>query len=319
MSPIAALDLGGTFLRTGWWQDSDWLLTHTERTVKDHAQPGLIGQIVDAVRSGPAASGLVVATAGTLSPVTGHVHRAANLPLDDVDLKDVLQDELGIPVAILGDAAAATVAEFVTGAARGFSQGAYVTVSTGIGLGIVVRGTLVSGSSQQAGELGHIPVDLSENAPICPCGQRGCLECFASGSGLVARYDSARSHDTTRPLDARDVIRLAEAGDRTATEVVSQGAHLLGAALAVFTRLFAPEVMVIGGGLAKSRAYVDMAASWLHTILTDAVPDAPRPVVTTMGEPSNALVGAALAGIGDPAARRLLEETGFEVQLQEFG
>lgn len=318
MSPIAALDLGGTFLRTGWWQDGDWLLTHTERTVKDHAQPGLIGQIVDAVRSGPAASGLVVATAGTLSPITGHVHRAANLPLEDVDLKDVLQAELGVPVAILGDAAAATVAEFVTGAARGFSQGAYVTVSTGIGLGIVVRGTLVSGSSHQSGELGHIPVDLSENAPICPCGQRGCLECFSSGSGLVARYGSARASTASPPLDTREILRLAEAGDRIAAEVVTQGAHLLGAALAMFTRLFAPEVMVIGGGLAKSRAYVDLATSWLHTILADAVPGAPKPVVTTMCEPSNALVGAALAGVGDPTARQLLEDTGFDIQLQEF-
>ena len=317
MSPIAALDLGGTMLRTGWWQDGTWLRTTADRTVKDRGQAGLIAQIVDSVRSGPRPSGLVVATAGTLSPVTGQVHRAANLPLENVGLKDLLEAELGIPVAILGDATAATVAEFVVGAAQGVPHGVYITVSTGIGSGVVVRGALVSGSNHQAGELGHIPVDLGDDAPKCLCGQRGCLELFSSGSGLVARFAEAQPPADPR-LDARAVLALAEQGQPSATEVVERGSRLLGGSLAVLTRLLSPEILVLGGGLARSHYYMSKVIWWLGTILADSVPGALRSVRTSVCEPSNALVGAALAGARDPAANLRLGGTGFECQLEGF-
>ncbi|MCL2802764.1 MAG: ROK family protein [Micrococcales bacterium] len=316
MKTIGTVDLGGTFLRTGWWRQDAWLMTHAERTCTNDGQDALTSQIIRAVEAGPDISGLVVATAGGLSTVTGHIHHAANLPLDNLDLRETLGQRLGVPVAVLGDAAAGTVAEFGAGAAKGLSHGAFLTISTGIGMGLVINGRLVSGLNHQAGELGHIPVDTSAEAPQCPCGQSGCLEAFASGNGLVARF-CADGGATGSPVpDGRAVVELAERGHRGATVVVNQGGQLLGAALAMLIRLLSPQVLVLGGGLAKSRYYIGLATTWLERILAQSLPGSSRLICTGTCEPSNPLVGAALAGAGDLAARRLLKGTGYEEQLE---
>jgi len=316
MRPIGTVDLGGTFLRTGWWQDGGWLLTKDERTRTRDGQAGLTEQIISAVKAGPSIRGLVVATAGDLSPATGYIHEAANLPLDNVDLRQLLSQRLGVPVAVLGDAAAGTVAEFVVGAGKGVSQGVFLTISTGIGMGLVINGTLVSGLDHQAGELGHIPVDTSPSAPACPCGQTGCLEAFASGSGLVARYYALESMAANSDLDGRAIVEMAEQGHTQAGKVVEQGSRLLGGALATLIRVLCPQAIVMGGGLAQSHYYMGLATGWLERILAVTVPGSSRLILPAICQPSTPLVGGALAGAGDTTARRLLEGTGYREQLE---
>jgi glucokinase len=313
VNTIAALDLGGTYLRAGWWSGGDWLATRRERTrVLD--QPDLIQQMVDIVEAGPSVSGLVVATAGTLRPASGHIVGAANLPLQDVNLRQALQRATGLPVVILGDAVAATVAEFVRGPGRGIRDGIFITVSTGIGAGLVTGGSLISGSSHQAGELGHIPMALDDDAPACPCGQRGCLETLASGHGLTARYADL----TGQAMDAHAILRAAQRHDQPAADLVDQGARYLGAALATLWRLFSPEVMVLGGGMIESGLYLHRVIRWLDTTLAQSVPNASRIVTTATCTPTSALVGAALVGSGVPEAVKLLSNTGFKSQLEDL-
>ena len=311
---IAAVDLGGTLLRTGWWQDEALVTTRTIPTQSDQGTGGLINQILSAIRSGPGVSEVVIATAGTLNPLTGHVYCAANLPLDNADLRDVLQDALGIRVVVIGDAVAATLSEFVVGVAKGVTHGAYVTLSTGIGLGMVIKGSLVSGLAHQAGELGHVPVVLDESAPRCSCGQRGCLELYSSGSGLAARY--AELAQVCEPCDARQVLLKAQEGRREAREVCERGARYLGSALVVLHRILSPNVIVLGGGLTRSTYYTTMATQWMDTIVAHSVPIPPRLVRVAAHEPSNALIGAGLLGAKNPLARRMLEGSGFDKQLE---
>jgi glucokinase len=314
VSLIAAVDLGGTHLRVGWWRDDDWIDRRTEPSRRSAGTAGLVEQLVQAVRSGPAADGLVVATAGTLRPASGHVVQAANLPLRQVDLRRILSQRLGLPVAVLGDAAAATVAEFARGAGRGCDHGVFVTVSTGIGSGFVTAGALVTGADDQAGELGHIPVCLGPEASRCPCGQRGCLETVASGSGLVARWAEAGGGAGDSPA----LMAAAQAGREPARAIVERGATHLGAALVSMIRLFSPEVVVLGGGLAGSAFYVGRVEAALESVSAGSLPRAVQLIRPAQCQPSSALVGAALAGSGDPAATRLLRRSGFRIQLEAF-
>ncbi|MDR1212634.1 MAG: ROK family protein [Propionibacteriaceae bacterium] len=311
---IAAVDLGGTHLRVGWWRQGAWAESRVEPTRRSAGASGLLDQLVKAVQSGPPVKGLVLATAGTLRPASGHVVGAANLPLRQIDLRQILIERLGFPVAVMGDATAAALAEFAQGSGRGFDHGVFVTVSTGIGAGFVTSGALVSGVDDQVGELGHVPVQLGHRASQCPCGQRGCLETVASGSGLAARWAEA----TGQVIDAKELLAAAEAGAEPARSIVERGSTHLGAALAGLVRLFSPQVVVLGGGLIQSDFYVRAIRRGFGSILADSSPESEGLIRLASCQLSSALVGAALVGSGDPAATKLLSRSGFRSQLEDF-
>lgn len=196
----------------------------------------------------------------------GTIEFAPNLPWKNViPLAQAFSEKLGIPVTVTNDANAAAIGEMTYGAARGMKDFIEITLGTGVGSGIVINGQLVYGHDGFAGELGHVIVDRSENARVCGCGRKGCLEAYCSATG-VARTAKERlaasdapsllRNITDRPIESKDVYDAAVQGDKIALEIFKYTGDMLGAALADFVAFSAPEAIVLFGGLTKSGDYI---------------------------------------------------------------
>ena len=192
----------------------------------------------------------------------GTIEQAPNLPWKGIiPFADKIQKKFGLPVAITNDANAAAIGEMIYGAARGMKNFIMITLGTGVGSGIVANGSLVYGSDGFAGELGHTTMRRN-NGRLCGCGLTGCLETYASATG-VAR--SAREFlETQKDVDSRlrdipaeeitskDVYEAAVAGDKLALEVFAFTGQILGEAFADFIKFSSPEAIIMFGGLSKA-------------------------------------------------------------------
>jgi glucokinase len=200
------------------------------------------GQVYAAVRAclRPGVSAIGICAPGPLNPKTGVVLNPPNLPgWRNVPLAELVAVEFGLPCRVENDANAAGLAEARFGAARGFSSVFYVTLSTGIGTGIILDGRIYHGKNGQAGEGGHVTIDY-QSAARCGCGLPGCIEALASGSALARRG-----------LEPERLSASAKAGDASALEVLDDLARKLGAWLGGMISLLDPEILVIGGGLSE--------------------------------------------------------------------
>lgn len=189
----------------------------------------------------------------------GTVRVGPNLPgIVDLPLAGLLGERLGVPVAIENDATAATWAEHRVGAGAGRAEMLLVTLGTGIGAGIVSSGRLVTGANGFAGEVGHMIID--PDGPLCPCGQRGCWERFASGTGLgrlgrdaaeAGRLSVVVERVGGDPETVRgdEVTAAALDGDPEALVVFDAFAGWVALGLINLTNILDPEVIVVGGGL----------------------------------------------------------------------
>jgi glucokinase len=258
------IDLGGSKLRAGLVSASGQLDARIE--IPTEASRGVahvlanLKQVV--TRLIEAAAGRVeaigIAAAGHIHGETQAVVYAPNLEWEDVPLRAEIRTAFGIPVCVENDVRAAAWGEYRFGVGRGASSLIAVFVGTGIGSGAVVEGLLVRGASNVAGELGHTQV-VDDGVP-CACGQRGCVEAYASGRGLARRLEAALATGATTRLrapgdggraavTAADVARAARAGDDLARELWGDAVRYLGVALANYVTLLNPEILILGGGV----------------------------------------------------------------------
>ena len=193
---------------------------------------------------------------------TGSIEFAPNLPWKGViPFAQLLEDRVGIPVALTNDANAAAIGEMTYGAARGMKDFIVITLGTGVGSGIVVNGQLVYGHDGFAGELGHV-IMRRHNGRLCGCGRTGCLEAYASATG-VAR--TAREYLELKPdngtrlrnihaenITSKDVFDAAMAGDELAKDIFKFTGEMLGEAFADFVAFSSPEAIILFGGLSKA-------------------------------------------------------------------
>lgn len=215
------------------------------KTVISHADDGV--------------AGVGLAVAGFSNPETGVVFASPNLPgWIDIPLRDIVARETGLPVRLINDARAAALGELHFGAARGVRNFVYLTISTGIGGGIVTGGKLYYGASGMAGEVGHMVI--VPDGPPCACGNRGCWEQLASGTALAREArkclaDGAASSilalagGDIAQVTAETVSQAYDRGDVLARELVARTGYYLGLGLANLVNIFNPEMIVIGGGL----------------------------------------------------------------------
>ena len=193
---------------------------------------------------------------------TGSIEFAPNLNWKGViPFAQMLEDRVGIPVALTNDANAAAIGEMTYGAARGMKDFIVITLGTGVGSGIVVNGQLVYGHDGFAGELGHV-IMRRHNGRICGCGRAGCLEAYTSATGVARtarEYPEMRPGDQTRlrniPIDditSKDVFDAAMAGDEMAKEIFRFTGEMLGEAFADFVAFSSPEAIILFGGLSKA-------------------------------------------------------------------
>ncbi|HEY4844566.1 MAG TPA: ROK family protein [Candidatus Dormibacteraeota bacterium] len=263
---LIGIDLGGTQLRVAVADDRGRLKTVVRHSTEAaRGRQHVIDRIVAAVAEALDADGtsarqvraLGIGLPGPVDPAAGIVISPANLPgFKNVPLNRILTRATGIPSYLHHDAHLAALGEHRRGAARGASEMIYVTVSTGIGAGLLLRGELYAGAHGIAGEVGHIVVQ--RDGPLCTCGNRGCLEAIASGTGIArAARESApgtpRSalHGLAHP-HAEDVARAARAGDELANAILENAGTYLGLAIGTLVNLFNPQLIVLGGSVIKA-------------------------------------------------------------------
>ena len=192
---------------------------------------------------------------------SGTIEFAPNLPWKGViPLAAMFEERLGIPTALTNDANAAAIGEMTYGAARGMKDFIVITLGTGVGSGIVIGGNLVYGHDGFAGELGHVIMRRNNGRP-CGCGRQGCLEAYASATGVARtarEFLEIRKDDSLlRELDpdeitSKDVYDAAMKNDKLALEIFEFTGNILGEAFADFVAFSSPEAIILFGGLTKS-------------------------------------------------------------------
>lgn len=192
---------------------------------------------------------------------TGNIEHSPNLPWKGiVPLAQMLKEKIGIPVAITNDANAAAIGEMTYGAARGMKDFIMITLGTGVGSGIVINGQLVYGHDGFAGELGHVIVRRT-NGRQCGCGRTGCLETYASATGVartarefleIRKDPSSLRNLPIQDITSKDVYDAAVSGDKLAQEIFEFTGTLLGEAFADFAVFSSPKAFILFGGLVKS-------------------------------------------------------------------
>jgi glucokinase len=179
-------------------------------------------------------------------------------------LREFFQDKLSLPIAIENDANAFTLGEGWKGAARGSLHYCGITLGTGVGGGIVIKGEILRGAEGLGGEVGHMV--LNPKGPLCGCGGRGCLEVYASGSGIRRMAWEAvekgkgeeilkKGGGDIKKVTSEDVFKAATGGDQTALKIFSEMGHYLGLGLVNLINLFNPEKIVIGGKVSGAWDY----------------------------------------------------------------
>ena len=303
---VVGVDLGGTKC-LGVALDDGVVVAETRVATVKGAQP-LVAEILDLVEEleGYGAVEAVGVGAPGLVDRDGVLRFAPNLSLDGsaLDVRSPLEARLGVPVTVDNDATCAAWGERELGAAQGLDDVILVTLGTGIGGGIVTDGSVERGANGFAGEIGHMVVD--PNGPQCPCGQRGCWERFASGSGLgrLAR-EAAHARRVPRVLElaggdpesvrGEHVTRAAAEGDAEAAELLGRFAWWLALGLANLTNIFDPEAFVLGGGLIRAgESLLGPTREALRKLLPPARPDV-AVLPASLGERAGAVGAACLA------------------------
>ena len=244
--PVVALDVGGSAMKGA-------VLNERGRVVAFHRWPtptsdgpdtvvgAVMGAVDELLRYAEGAVAIGLAVPGLVDDLAGVALHSENIGWRDVPFRELVAERSGLPVGFGHDVRAGGLAERTLGAARGVDDVLFLPIGTGISGAMYVAGDLIK--NKYAGELGHIDVGSGEP---CACGARGCLETAASGASIAKRYNRATGGSAA---GAQEVLTLMAAGDQAAAVVWDRALDALARALATYTSLLAPELIVIGGGL----------------------------------------------------------------------
>ncbi|HEX2914641.1 MAG TPA: ROK family protein [Chloroflexia bacterium] len=265
---IIGVDLGGTKARAVLSDGSGTFLARAQLpTEADLGLEHVLNNIETVVRAVMELAdfssliGMGIGAPGPLNPETGIVYSPPNLPgWNYVPLRDIMEERIGLPVYLGNDANLAALGEYTFGAGKDYRFLVYITVSTGVGGGIIEDGRILMGARGAAGELGHMSIDL--NGPRCNCGNIGCLEILTSGTAIRRRaiemLDAGRpsllaemSGSDPEKITAELVARAALQGDEAALELLEQTGVYLGVGVTNILHIFNPEIVVIGGGVSR--------------------------------------------------------------------
>jgi glucokinase len=253
---VSGVDVGGTTIKAAVF-DSDGLeYCRSERPTPRHLGPdAVIETTIHTIReqSGQVTEGRLRAVGlvvpGIVDAQQGIAVYAANIGWQQLPLRQIVAEAVGLPVILDHDVRAAGLAELELGAGRGLLEVLFVALGTGIAAAVITRGQVSAGATARAGELGHLPV--FPEGEWCACRQRGCTETYASAAALSRRYSAASG---ISGVSAKDVISRAAAGDPIAHGVFQDAIVALGRALVSYVLLMDPELIVVGGGMAASGA-----------------------------------------------------------------
>jgi len=261
MEAIIACDIGGTQIRVATFDAASGEMIQQKRIPTqapgEKAVDRLLGLIAELWPAEGHVRAVGAAAPGFVDPETGVIYFSPNIPgWEGLPLRGIIEDRFNVPVFVGNDANLAALGEWRFGAGRGYHHVLYLTISTGIGGGVVHNDRLLQGSRGLAAEVGHITVE--PNGPMCGCGKRGHLEAVASGTG-IANYvaqklaGGATSYflKGTHP-SAKEISAAAFKGDALAIEAIHRAGTYIGHALADFLHLLNPSIVIIGGGVSHS-------------------------------------------------------------------
>ncbi len=270
MNPyIVAVDLGGTQIRAALCDPNGQMFRRVARLTKAHDGPeAVLRRIKEAIAEAlegtnpDAVVGIGIGAPGPLDPASGIILAAPNLPgWQNVPLRNLISAHFGRPTFLGNDANVAGLAEVTYGAARGVKDMVYLTISTGIGSGIVMGGKMLLGARGLAAEAGHTVI--KPDGPKCGCGNRGCLEALAAGPAIsrdvVGRLKAGKSSKIVKmvggdldKVDARVISEAAAAGDKLARNAFRRAGEYLGLGIVNLLHLFNPRMVVLGGSVTKA-------------------------------------------------------------------
>lgn len=261
MRTIISLDIGGTQLRAAVYRQDQQEPIAQKRIKTRASEPDTLGRLLKLIEDVMPRDGKVDAIGascpGPVDPHTGVIMFTPNIKeWRDFPFAAKLMKSFGVPTYVDNDANLAGLAEWKFGAARGHHYVLYLTVSTGVGGGVIINDRLLQGSHGLAAELGHTIVQA--DGPLCGCGQRGHLEAFSSGTGIerfVADQLKAGRKSVLNPAkrnSAHDISEAAKEGDSLSIEAYQIAGKYLGIGVANFLHVFNPSVVVFGGGVSQS-------------------------------------------------------------------
>ncbi len=263
---LIGIDIGGTSIKLGVFGKSQNLIHKWEiktRTIQNGKYiiddiKESIDEVIETLNIKK--DEIVGAGVGIPGPIKedGTVLGCANLGWPEFNVEQSLEQVLQLPVKVCNDANIALLGEMYAGCAVGYKSIIMVTLGTGVGGGVVINEKLVVGKSGVGGEIGHINVNPQEKNK-CNCGRRGCLEQYASATGIANLANKIIKEEDTESklrdlehITAKDVFDLAKENDELANKVINKFSYILGVALANMSCILDPEVFIIGGGVSKA-------------------------------------------------------------------
>lgn len=259
------VDIGGTTVKLGLFDRDGAVLDKWEiPTIKDNQGASILPDIAASIKEVMAEKSIdkedvVGVGVGAPGPVDdeGTIYKAVNLGWDVFNIPKVLNGYLDLPVRAGNDANVAAYGEMWQGGGKGYSNLVAVTLGTGVGGGIIINGRILTGATGAGGEIGHIHIDDNETV-VCGCQNKGCLEQYASATGVVRLAqrrlvkDDAPSVLRSVDLTAKAVFDAVKEGDAVAVEIAEQFGDYLGKGLAAVAAVVNPQIFVIGGGVSKA-------------------------------------------------------------------
>jgi glucokinase len=298
---VLGLDIGGTKLAAGVVDGAGAVHSFAVKSTPDGGPEEGLERLFALGRSVVAAAGLGwdqigsigIGSGGPLDAARGVLVAPPHLPgWREVPVVALAREAFNLPVALENDATAAAAAEHRYGAGAGTRNMIYLTISTGVGGGIVIEGRLYRGATGNGGELGHVTVDCA-GRPCRGCGRKGCLEAYVSGTSISERAREAGLGE----VNASDVARAAAAGDAAAIEVWDATTAALACGLTSIVNLFEPELVVLGGGVVDGTGE-QLLGPVRERVGTDAMSPAretTRIVQSALGEHVGVVGAAAIA------------------------
>jgi glucokinase len=264
---IAGLDIGGTKIAVALADTDGNVISHTRFDTRVEIGPHRIidraMEEIERMRDDTATRlvALGVGCGGPLDRHRGLILSPPNLPdWDEFPIIEIIEQRLGVPALLDNDANVAALGESTYGAGRGLHNIVYITISTGIGGGLIIRDQILHGVNDGAGEVGHITV--LPDGPMCGCGARGCLEAICSGTSIARRarerlLAGAHSSITTmageiNAVTAKVVADAVRSGDKLAAEIWDETIYYLAAGISNIINILAPEAVILGGGVSTA-------------------------------------------------------------------
>jgi glucokinase len=265
---VIGIDIGGTNTKIALVGRGRNIIKRIEFSTQDYkTKYGLLSAIVDTIGTilceqrikASQISGTGIGVPGLVDSQRGIVHCLTNISgWENVNLRKIIKDKTGIDTWVDNDVNLMALAESKFGAAKGAKSVFCITLGTGVGGGIVIDGRLYRGATHTAGEIGHVPISIG--GPKCNCGRRGCLEAYIGNSYVIKRLAERLKKGQRSILKGRIIPELiteaAKKGDRLAIEVWKEVAEYLSMGLVFVINVLNPDVIVIGGGMAKAGGFL---------------------------------------------------------------